>query len=72
MGQVWNTATQLMENIDDTAMCAGSESYQAVLVFYNAAKQAASNDVPGAKAIYEEHRKRFPGGKRRTLETNAT
>ncbi|MDR1959025.1 MAG: hypothetical protein LBQ54_08285 [Planctomycetaceae bacterium] len=24
-----NTATQLQENIDDTAMCAGSESYQA-------------------------------------------
>jgi hypothetical protein len=53
-------AKQLYENIDDTTMIAGSESYQAALIFYNSVKMAARQDVPGAKAIYEELKKRFP------------
>jgi hypothetical protein len=46
-------------------MCAGSEAYQSALVFYNSAKVAAGNDVTGAKAVYEELRKRFPSTRRR-------
>jgi hypothetical protein len=33
---------------------AGSEALQAALVFYNSAKVAASQDISGAKAVYEE------------------
>jgi hypothetical protein len=54
---------QLHENLDDTTMVAGSEAYQAALIFYNSAKMAAKQDIPGAKAVFEELRKRFPHGK---------
>lgn len=50
-------------------MTAGSEAYQAALVFYKSVKMAAAQDVPGAKAVYEELKTRFPGGKRKTGET---
>jgi hypothetical protein len=30
---------------------------------------AAAQDVPGAKAVYEELKPRFPGGKRKSGET---
>jgi hypothetical protein len=51
---------QIHQNIDDTTMVAGSEAYQSSLVFYNSVKMAARQDIAGAKAIYEELKKRFP------------
>ena len=54
------TLAQLATGIDDTVMISGGEAYNASLVFYNAVKQAAKQNVPGAKAIYEELQKRFP------------
>ncbi|MDR3325511.1 MAG: hypothetical protein LBS82_05975 [Spirochaetaceae bacterium] len=60
-----NSIRQLYENLSDTEMAAGSEAYQAALVFYNSVKVAAAQDVPGAKAIYEELKTRFPGSSRR-------
>jgi hypothetical protein len=61
-----NTVQQLEEAIDDTEMIAGSEAYQAALVFYKSVKMAAAQDIPGAKAVYEELKTRFPqrGGRR--------
>jgi hypothetical protein len=59
----------LEEAIDDTEMAAGSEAYQAALVFYKSIKMAAEQDIPGAKAVYEELKTRFPGGKRKSGET---
>jgi hypothetical protein len=55
-----NSVRQLEESIDDTEMIAGSEAYQAALVFYQSVKAAAAQDVPGAKAVYEELKTRFP------------
>jgi hypothetical protein len=55
-----NSVRQLYENLSDTEMAAGSEAYQAALVFYNSVKIAAAQDVPGAKAVYEELKTRFP------------
>jgi hypothetical protein len=66
-----NTTQQLREATDDTAMTAGSEAYQASLIFYNSVKMAARQDVPGAKAVYEELRKRFPGTRHKSSETEA-
>jgi hypothetical protein len=63
---VHNLVQQLEEGISDTEMTAGSEAYQAALVFYKSVKMAAAQDIPGAKAVYEELKTRFPGGKRRT------
>jgi hypothetical protein len=64
-----NSIRQLDENASDTEMAAGSEAYQAALVFYKSVKMAAAQDIPGAKAVYEELKTRFPGGKRKTSET---
>jgi hypothetical protein len=55
-----NTIQQLEETVDDTEMTAGSEAYQAALVFYKSVKMAAAQDIPGAKAVYEELKTRFP------------
>ena len=55
------TVQQLSMAIDDTIMVAGSEAYTASLTFYNAVKVAANQNVPGAKAIYNELKERFPG-----------
>jgi len=37
-----SSARQVVEGIDDTAMTAGSEAYQAALMFYQMAKRAAA------------------------------
>ncbi|MDR1216469.1 MAG: hypothetical protein LBK25_07295 [Treponema sp.] len=57
---ILNSVQQFEEAIDDTEMIAGSEAYQAALVFYHSVKAAAAQDVPGAKAVYEELKTRFP------------
>lgn len=53
--------TKLASQINDTSMLAGSEAYTQALLFYNNAKLAAKNSVPGAKEIYDDLRSRFPG-----------
>lgn len=50
---------QLVHNLDDSIMLSGSEAYIAALAFYNSIKMAAKLDVPGAKVIYEDLKKRF-------------
>ncbi|MDD4993479.1 MAG: hypothetical protein PHR83_14730 [Paludibacter sp.] len=59
-------ATQLLNAIDDTMMVAGSEAYYAALYYYSSVQQAAGMNIPGAKAIYEELKKRFPSKSRST------
>jgi hypothetical protein len=53
-------AKQLSDNIDDTVMTAGSEAYQAALLFYNAVKTAAARDIAGAKEVFNDLKTRFP------------
>jgi hypothetical protein len=50
---------QLTSGIDDTAMQAGADGYTKALSYYNSAKQATKMNVPGAKGIHEDLRKRF-------------
>jgi hypothetical protein len=64
-----NRIAQLEEGINDTQMTAGSEAYQAALIFYNSAKVAATQGIAGAKAVYEQLKKRFPGTKRHVAES---
>jgi hypothetical protein len=40
-------------------MFTGSEAYHAALTFCNSVKHAASQDVPGAKAVYEALKTRY-------------
>jgi hypothetical protein len=60
---------QLEEAVEDTIMAAGSEAYHAALAFYHNVQAAAKDDIPGAKAIVENLKTRFPGGKRRSDRT---
>ena len=62
-----NKARQFLDNLADTQMAAGSEAFQNALMFYHSAKAGAENNIPGAKAVYEELRKRFPGHGRRKI-----
>lgn len=52
-------ASQLEDELSDTAMLAGSEAYTQSLSYYNSVKMAARLNVNGAKAIYEDLKKRF-------------
>jgi hypothetical protein len=62
---IQNKVRHLQETLDDTVMTAGSDAFHAALAFYNNVRRAAKQDVPGAKAIYEDLKARFPGGHRR-------
>jgi hypothetical protein len=62
------SAKQLSDNIDDTIMMAGSKAYLAALMFYNASKAAALQDVSGAKEVHRNLRARFPRVKRKNGE----
>jgi hypothetical protein len=55
--------------IDDTAMAAGSEVLDASLVFYNSTKVATAQNISGAKAVYDELKKRFVRKRRSANDT---
>ncbi|MBK7873674.1 MAG: hypothetical protein IPJ74_24950 [Saprospiraceae bacterium] len=60
----------LVEKMEDTAMLASSEAYIAALFFYRAVKAAAKLKVPGAQAIYDDLKVRFPGKPRKRSNGN--
>lgn len=57
---IYRSLQQLVSNLDDTIMLAGSEAYIAALSYYNSVKLASKMDVPDAKTIYEDLKTRFP------------
>ena len=50
---------QLTSGLDDTSMKIGSGCFNNALTYYNLAKLGSRMDVPGAKTIYDDLRKRF-------------
>ena len=56
---IYRLVLPLENKLNDTAMEAGAESYITSLSYYNSVKLAAKADIPGAKAIYEDLKKRF-------------
>ncbi len=57
---VYQQVSSLLRSIEDSNMIAGSEAYEAALVFYNSVKGASRSNVPGAQAIYDDLKQRFP------------
>ena len=51
---------QLYNYFDDTKIAARSEAYSASLYYYGNVQQAASVNLPGAKAIYDDLKQYFP------------
>ncbi len=56
---VYRPLLQLMQQLDDSIMLSGSEAYVASLAYYNTVKIGSRMNVPNAKAIYDDLRKRF-------------
>jgi hypothetical protein len=54
---------QLSSTLNDTILLSGSEAYSEALIYYNSVKQAAKNNVPNAKTIFEDLKKRFENNK---------
>jgi hypothetical protein len=52
--------SQLSNYLDDTKLAARSEAYSAALYYYGSVQQAASVNLPGAKAIYDDLKQYFP------------
>ena len=49
----------LQRAVEDTMMVAGSEAYDAALIYYNSIKAASRGNVPGTEAIYNDLQQRF-------------
>lgn len=50
---------QLSSNLNDSILISGSEAYSNALMYYNSVKQASKNNIPNAKTIFEDLKKRF-------------
>jgi hypothetical protein len=59
---------QLFNYLDDTKLAARSEAYSAALYYYGSVQQAASVNLPGAKAIYDDLKQHFPGKSSKSAE----
>jgi hypothetical protein len=59
---------QLYNYFDDTKLTSRSEAYAAALYYYGNVQQAASVNLPGAKAIYDDLKQYFPGRSSKSAE----
>ena len=61
VGPLAKLALQVANNLNDTAMVAGSEAFLEALAYYNNVKLGDKNGIAGARTIYQELQKRYPG-----------
>lgn len=59
LNEIFRPLLQLVDNLQDTITLAGSEAMTSSLAFYNSIKQAAKLNVPNAKTIFDDLKKRF-------------
>lgn len=59
----------LLRAVEDVAMLAGSEAYDAALIYYNSVKGASRSNVPGAQAVWDELSPRFPRRSTKSIVT---
>lgn len=57
---------EVVSNMSDTILSAGSDSYKMALKYYDSVRMAAKNNVPNAKVIYDGLRKRFESQGKKT------
>jgi hypothetical protein len=69
LNSIYQQMVTVLRSIEDTMMIAGSEAYDASLIFYSAVKGATKSNAPGAQAIYTDLKQRFPkGGVKKAVE----
>ena len=56
---IYRPLLQLVQQLDDTILMSGSEAYVSALAYYNSVKIGAKMNIPGAKSIYDDLKKRF-------------
>jgi hypothetical protein len=61
MSMIFTAVSALTYTLDDTYLKLNSEIHKGNLAYYNTVKEAASRGIPGAKAIYEDMQKHYPG-----------
>jgi len=59
LSTILKQVSTLQRAVEDTMMVAGSEAYDAALVFYASVKGASRVNVPGSEAISEDLQKRY-------------
>jgi hypothetical protein len=59
LNAILKQVSTLQRAIEDTVMVAGSEAYNAALVFYSSVKGASRVNVPGSEAVYNDLQQRF-------------
>ncbi|MFH0977334.1 MAG: hypothetical protein V1874_16260 [Spirochaetota bacterium] len=64
--QIAASLGQIIDGCLDTITLAGSDSFSAALMFYDAIKSAKKTNVLKAGAIYEDLSTRFPGARKKT------
>jgi glutathione S-transferase len=62
LSEVARELDALAQALGDTVLLVGHEIYMADLAFYQNVRQAAKRGVPGAQAIFDDLKERFPGG----------
>jgi hypothetical protein len=60
LGELSRSLDKLLEEVNDAMMLAGSEAYDAALLFYNNVKMASRTNSGGTGSIYDELARRFP------------
>lgn len=59
LNNILKQVSTLQRAIEDIAMVAGSEAYDAALVFYASVKGASRVNVPGSQSVFEDLQKRY-------------
>jgi len=68
LSEILNPIKQIGSNLDDSVMVCGSEAFVSALSYYNSVKMAAKMDIPNAKPIYDDLKKRFINKPKSTTE----
>jgi hypothetical protein len=61
IGDIMRALLDVYQRVDDTEMVLAHQLYLPDLSFYQSVQLAANRNVPGAQAIYDDLKSRFPG-----------
>lgn len=59
LNSILKLISTLNRAVEDTMMVAGSEAYDAALIFYGSVKGAGRVNVPGSQSVFEDLQKRY-------------
>lgn len=68
LAQLLREVNSIRQKLEDAMMVAGSEAYEAALIFHGSVKAASRSNAGASKIIYADLVQRFPGRKSLTAE----